>query len=69
LDTGCVVIDGLQSLGKVDGKYKVVFARTKVDEETKIVYLTVSDGPLCRSVTNFKSMAKEVQLDPKDWSH
>jgi len=70
LDTGCVVIDGLRLLGKEGGNFKVVFAGTKVDEETKIVYLTVPDsrdGSLRASVTSFESAAKEAQLDPKDW--
>ena len=63
INTGCVVIDGLRSLGKGnDGKFKVVFAGTKVDEETKLINLTVSDsldGPPCASVTDFVSAEKD----------
>jgi dipeptidyl aminopeptidase/acylaminoacyl peptidase len=67
LDTGCVVIDGLRSLGKgKDGNFNVVFAGTKADEETKIIYYTVPN-PLRASVTNFESAAKEAQPIPKEW--
>lgn len=45
LDTECVVIDGLRSLGKVtDGKFKVVFAGTKEDKQTELIYRIVPDG-------------------------
>jgi dipeptidyl aminopeptidase/acylaminoacyl peptidase len=64
LNTGYVVIDGLRSLGKGG---KVVFAGTKVDEETEIVYYSVPDSPLRASVTNFESAAKEAQPVPKGW--
>ena len=66
LNTGCVVIDGLRSLGNG----KVVFAGTKVDEGTKIINCTVlegRDGSLRASVTNFESEAKEAQSVSKDW--
>ena len=72
LDTGYVIIDGLRSLGKgTDGKFKVVFAGTKVDEETKIINLTIPDShdsSLRASVSNFESAAKEAQsISDSEW--
>lgn len=57
LDTGCVVIDGLRSLGN----RKVVFAGTKVDEETKLVYFTV-DASIRASVTD-----SDIESADSDW--
>lgn len=72
LDTGCVVIDGLRSLGKgSDGNFKVVFAGTKVDEETKLVYLLVPDsldGSPRASVTDCKPAEKDWISTPTTYA-
>ena len=63
LNTGCVVIDSLRSLGNGSDE-KIVFAGTKVDEETNIVNFIIPgscDGSLRAFVTNFESVAKETQ--------
>ena len=57
METGCVVIDGLRRLEN----RKVVFAGTKVDEETKLVYYPV-DVSHSASATDLESANSE-----KDW--
>ena len=63
LDTECVVIDGLRSLGKgKDGKFKIVFAGTKVDKEAELVYCEVSPNSLDISLR-----ASVTDIVEKDW--